>query len=717
MEAPLLYKPKQATYFSKKFCCLACCCVIILGVLVLLAIVGLLLIYNPITSVKINDLPITDLSSPMVTVSADVSSWFPLVHYNWTFPDGTYSTEESPSWDATNIANSHEVSQGKIPNIRLKVSSVMGLSQNAQPMQFYYYSAVTIQNYTLIATCTETTQFNQSVVIQLSPAPSNYSVGSVMEVPRECGMIRMITDIIQVDSTMAMVNTSAVALNDVFEELSVNGTIAGGPEPTDSSRVMKSGGVSSAISWLLEPGTLSVSNTATAQVSITPTFVFSPQFNYQFLISGWSVKIVSFELSGIISMGISATTIITSETSLAVNIPLGEIKGEPFFIPVGAIQIPVEPAMVAEASVTYSFQVSETVNAAAAFSVTASISAGYSSENGFFSSHSINPVYSITPPNTITSCGFSVQAAIRPALELKVFGYYPSLSLGPEAGIKLSASSAPEKSASTAQQQRVYSPLEVSSNETSSVSNYSLFYSSTDFQNSAYSALAIADSDDQTSCSCDDVPVDENPGLVSAKLVGVETPWLLELSVLPFLSDSWDFGTSKDTEPWWSECYTVAPSACESGCCGPPIPTTFNGQIQANIINSWGGVTYVMVNNIAQFDSCDVWFSDPLPGRYCLRITSLPTAGTPNGSCSMTLYMSQCVSPLQYVFKFVLGIPTIDWRCSYSCSTDVTVTMSGDGNQLTFNMPPLVLSVFTLAPNQSPATAATNSDTQYCPYN
>ena len=256
--------------------------------LVLFGSVTLTLLLNPVNQVIINDIPIVDLTSPIIILSAEVDAWFQtekLLTYYWVFPDGSISSEVSPSWNASSILAKNTA----FTSFNLIVTGTMTIfGATAEPLPFYYYSARPILNATLIANCAGMTEGT----LQL-PASSNYSVSSILSVSQDCGLIRKITAVLEETETTTLVNTTGVTLSDVFEELSVSGIM---PAGSKGNSAMKASATSSFIEWLLEPGSISISGSSEAQVSITSTLEFYPQLNFQFIVSGWRVELISLEL-------------------------------------------------------------------------------------------------------------------------------------------------------------------------------------------------------------------------------------------------------------------------------------------------------------------------------------------------------------------------------------------------------------------------------------
>src|SRR3990167_4887078 len=211
----------------------------------------------------------------------------------------------SPSWNASSILAKNTATFTSFNLIVTGTMTIFGAT--AEPLPFYYYSARPILNATLIANCAGMTEGT----LQL-PASSNYSVSSILSVSQDCGLIRKITAVLEETETTTLVNTTGVTLSDVFEELSVSGIM---PAGSKGNSAMKASATSSFIEWLLEPGSISISGSSEAQVSITPTLEFYPQLNFQFIVSGWRVELISLELVGNMAFGISLSATITAEAS------------------------------------------------------------------------------------------------------------------------------------------------------------------------------------------------------------------------------------------------------------------------------------------------------------------------------------------------------------------------------------------------------------------
>src|SRR3990167_4954598 len=367
------------------------------------------------------------------------------------------------------------------------------------------------------------------------------------------------------------------------------------------------------------------------------------------------------------AFGISLSATITAAASMTATVPLGPpLKGAPIILPIGP-GIPIVPSMNAEASVQFTFRVSETVTTSALLTIRTSISSGYSRDTGFFYNYNLSPTHSITPPNTATSCSWSIDASVRPAIELSLFAFYPSLSLGPSAGVRLQVVSAPEK----AQSALSLSPLVSSAYSLGSSHSPIVFL---DVNGTSYiDSLSLEPSpvrgnDFQANGECNycgSVPVGENPGYVTAQLLGVASKWNLELAVLPWLSQSWNLGQEYNL-PWWSSCFTVASSRCDS-CCGPPTPSTFLGQLPTSYPGN------PLVNFWAQYQLCSAfWWLLSSPGRYCILFSPQPTPGLPDGGCWFIMVMEECISELEFNFTPYFehaggGNSQGYWSCNVTC--------------------------------------------------
>jgi hypothetical protein len=123
---------------------------------------------------------------------------------------------------------------------------------------------------------------------------------------------------------------------------------------------------------------------------------------------------------------------------------------------------------------------------------------------------------------------------------------------------------------------------------------------------------------------------------------------------------------------------------------------TFAGQIPVTLNGKTSSMDY-----LAQFELCDEFWWEDIPGRYCLLLT--PSCGNKaSGGCIFLYILTACNAP-QYEFTLYFSSPGGEWDCSLECNTPATLTLSGNDNSaLAIKIPNLNIPSFKKIADQPP---------------